>query len=500
MGDQIVRKEGLKLLPGTDYIKTIVNGLKQWVKTLFAAARPDWNQNDPNAPNYIKNRPGGYDIPESSSVLLDETISKERFVSDNDVAWVAEIAIDGLDCDLLYGTVNGVSVEGWLDDDGAVRLWKTPQLDTLIAGVEFDYDRYVFVLLNEPTTDCEVHLTQYTASYPVTIPKEYIDQDLLDMADEALALARNAPSSYDPVFSGDFSQNRKSGSKVGNFSHAEGLDTTASSRASHAEGEDTTASGYWAHAEGTGSSAEGHVSHAEGQSTTASGRVSHAEGWGADARGDYSHAEGYYTTASQDSSHAEGKNSYAYGKASHAEGQDTSADGDCSHAEGKNTSADGTYSHAEGCNTTASGLGSHAEGQATAASGSESHAEGGGTVAIGSCQHVQGKYNIEQGRVNNPLVSDYAHIVGNGTSDTNRSNAHTLDWSGNAWFSGDVYVGSTSGKDKDAGSKKLATEEYVDGRIQEDAVIINSSTPNSTKKFKIAVDDSGVISATEVVE
>jgi hypothetical protein len=42
-----------------------------------------------------------------------------------------------------------------------------------------------------------------------------------------------------------------------------------------------------------------------------------------------------------------------------------------------------------------------------------------------------------------------------------RSNAHTLDWDGNAWFAGDVYVGSTSGSNKDEGSKKLATETLV---------------------------------------
>lgn len=55
----------------------------------------------------------------------------------------------------------------------------------------------------------------------------------------------------------------------------------------------------------------------------------------------------------------------------------------------------------------------------------------------------------------------YVHIVGNGTSDTERSNAHTLDWDGNAWYAGDVYVGSTSGTNRDEGSKKLATEDKV---------------------------------------
>ncbi len=59
----------------------------------------------------------------------------------------------------------------------------------------------------------------------------------------------------------------------------------------------------------------------------------------------------------------------------------------------------------------------------------------------------------------------YVHIVGNGTDDENRSNAHTLDWDGNAWYAGNVYVGSNSGTNKDDGSKKLATEEYVDAKI-----------------------------------
>jgi hypothetical protein len=60
----------------------------------------------------------------------------------------------------------------------------------------------------------------------------------------------------------------------------------------------------------------------------------------------------------------------------------------------------------------------------------------------------------------------YAHIVGNGADEDNRSNAHTLDWEGNAWFAGDVYIGSTSGTDKDEGSVKLATIEEVNSLIE----------------------------------
>ena len=43
-----------------------------------------------------------------------------------------------------------------------------------------------------------------------------------------------------------------------------------------------------------------------------------------------------------------------------------------------------------------------------------------------------GTYNIED------TEGKYAFIVGNGTSDTDRSNCHTLDKEGNAWYSGDI--------------------------------------------------------------
>ena len=178
------------------------------------------------------------------------------------------------------------------------------------------------------------------------------------------------------------------------------------------------------------------------------------------------------------------------GDYSHAEGRNTTASGDYSHAEGSDTTASGYISHAEGDLTTASGYISRAEGYRTSANGDYSHAEGYWTIAQGHSQHVQGRYNIPQGDSKITRPSDYVHIVGNGSSDTSRSNCHTLDRSGNAWFAGDVYVGSTSGKDKDDGSKKLATEEYVDSKL-------TLISPNG-KKFKITVDDTGAISATEV--
>lgn len=256
---------------------------------------------------------------------------------------------------------------------------------------------------------------------------------------------------------------------VGLCSHAEGYHTTASGVISHAEGNSTTASGYNSHAEGIGTKASGNPSHAEGYNTTASGNISHAEGANTTASESCSHAEGDSTVASGTSSHAEGSTTTASGSVSHAEGSSTkataatthaegdgtTASGPVSHAEGNRTTASGTSSHSEGDYTTASGQVSHAEGESTTASGNYSHAEGEGTIAAGKNQHTQGKYNIED------TNSKYAFIIGNGTSDSNRSNAFAVDWNGKIYVNGD-----TNGFDlsKSVGKNVEGTEYTIDGQ------------------------------------
>ena len=194
--------------------------------------------------------------------------------------------------------------------------------------------------------------------------------------------------------------------------------------------------------------AEGLNSHAEGEDTHASGACSHAEGWSNSSPGPCAHSEGGKTVASSHCSHSEGYQTEASGERSHAEGWGTQASGQASHAEGYQSSAAAQASHAEGWQTKAIGQAAHAEGWGSQASGSKSHAEGHGTKASGENSHAQGRYNIED------TANKYAHIVGNGRSDNARSNAHTLDWDGNAWFAGVVTIGS----DKDA----LITEKSVD--------------------------------------
>lgn len=165
-----------------------------------------------------------------------------------------------------------------------------------------------------------------------------------------------------------------------------------------------------------------------GQNNVASGFYSYAEGENAHALGKWSHAEGSDTVAGSYNSHAEGGDTSATGESAHAEGRYSTSAGYAGHAEGYrsatgdiNPSAYG--SHAEGYSTHANGNGSHAEGRDTYANYDYSHAEGLGNVAGMVAQHVQGKYAVYD-RSN-------AFIIGNGTDDSNRSNALTMDWSGN---------------------------------------------------------------------
>ena len=204
-----------------------------------------------------------------------------------------------------------------------------------------------------------------------------------------------------------------------------------------------------------------------GASSSSFGEICTASGYA-------SHAEGSETTASGDCSHAEGGETTASGDWSHAEGHSTQATGEGSHTEGQNTQASGLHSHAEGENSIASGLVSHAEGWNTEAKGKCSHVEGKNTTASGEYQHVQGKYNIED--TNNK----YAHIVGNGDYDT-CSNAHTLDWNGNAWFAGKLSQEGTPTEDKD-----LATKKYVDDSRDN---LVSNIYGNNIYNFQITEDE-----------
>ena len=129
-----------------------------------------------------------------------------------------------------------------------------------------------------------------------------------------------------------------------------------------------------------------------------------------------------------------------------------------------NTAADNSYSvsanhgRAHGAfafavnSSEANGDMSFSAGRQTVTNARYSFVSGYSTIASSEAQHVEGKYNIED------TEEKYAHIIGNGTAEDARSNAHTVGWEGTGWFAKGLKVGGTGQDDESAQEVALKSE------------------------------------------
>ena len=160
----------------------------------------------------------------------------------------------------------------------------------------------------------------------------------------------------------------------------------------------------------------------EGIDCTASQVASHAEGFQTNATGCHSHAEGFWTLASGNSSHAEGENTEASGACSHAGNDGSVASGDNSTAiNGGNASGEGSFAVFPG---------SQAKHTYAAAMGQ-------GVVTGKNNQTVIGYYNA--------VDSNAIFVVGNGSSDTARSNCFSINPDGGYGGTGIAYASRFNG-------------------------------------------------------
>lgn len=176
--------------------------------------------------------------------------------------------------------------------------------------------------------------------------------------------------------------------------------------------------------------------------------------------GSNSFAVGNDVEASADNAHAEGNTTRAAYVDSHAEGWGSEAISQAAHAEGRQGRATAFAAHAEGCQTAASGYASHAQGM--------------GTQATNKSQHVAGEYNVADPSTDGAgFRGNYAEIIGNGVDANNRSNARALDWSGNEYIAGDLYVGCSA--DSTSGTKlaRIPVAPSTDGTYTLQCVVTN---------------------------
>lgn len=307
---------------------------------------------------------------------------------------------------------------------------------------EGDHDAYVTWYEDTPPLELDTTLTQSGKAADAKVVGDAIPSNLVNGASQGSLRTIGVPA----------------GNAIGLYAFAEGAFTTASGRESHAEGSNSIASG--------------DSSHAEGQGTTARGRCSHSEGI-------HTVANGYY-------SHAGGNNSRAMGLTSFARGHEININRAYSTSIGKyNLDPDSTENTLETNLNTRIGVYkaqsfettyiepviSLEDGTVIAESTTSltpesflpdmyvisPYANDPGYWKILSTPELDGNYysaNVDSYKIklSSEQLSTYAFSVGNGTAES-RSNAHTLDWDGTAWYQSDVYVGG-SGQD-DAAAKRL---------------------------------------------
>lgn len=214
--------------------------------------------------------------------------------------------------------------------------------------------------------------------------------------------------------------------------------------------------GAWSVANGSDARSSGSYS------TVSGGKQNTAIGWGATVSGgvkgnatsNYATVGGGYTNSALGSSStigggynnvasgtngtiSGGRDNSAYKYGAIGGGSSNTASGDWGTISGGygNTASGETSAIGGGRDNTASGYGSFAANRGNEAGGYCASSIGRGNKASGDYQLAYGKYCVEDSN------GDYAEIVGNGADDNNRSNARTLDWSGNEVLAGGLTQG-----------------------------------------------------------
>ena len=260
-------------------------------------------------------------------------------------------------------------------------------------------------------------------------------------ADGTISIAEYALKD-NPIFTGSLSMGRMANSRVGTNSVALGNDVIASGDQSAAFGTENIISGNY--------------SIAAGESGSISGTDSIGVGHGVQVTNNQSIGVGYQVRA-------RGLRSAAFNHATYAQGGYSFASGNHAYANGNASRAHGVYITANGAFSTVLGKYNIAD---TATVWNKTTAYSVGNIVS---DNNGGLFECIQANTNNGITNTsywrpygiYALQVGNGTADNARSNAMALDWNGNQYLNGTLYVGCNA--DSTGGKKVVAVgDTYTD--------------------------------------
>lgn len=182
-----------------------------WGKIKAKLVQPDWNQNDATAADYVKNRPGGYDVPDFY-IAWDGVIGNRLTVTVNDTLQFVKVS----NRTLGVANINGSLVYNNVDTDPDTILDVTSSnvvIDNAIAFVStpgwgngevtFPESGIYFVRMTMGTQTAFITRLE-SGLTPVKISREYLDLDSkanksIDITATLLAsgwMGENAPYIY----------------------------------------------------------------------------------------------------------------------------------------------------------------------------------------------------------------------------------------------------------------------------------------------------------------
>lgn len=413
---------------------------KKWKTQTVETKAPDWDENEPTKSGYIENRTHYKYSDEFLGEIAFTATSKKELIMEDPNSTENHGVIDAIGrTALTEHNTTKIIIDGEVCISNAFFSRYVTSLDG-----EFNYGaggpagyQYPAVVNNDGIVlvPGKVYVIQFynVGEYYKPLSEKYLPNTIFSQS--------NAPVKFGSDDDGNINYN------------------------SSVQGDYTKASGSSSHAEGSYTEASGSSSHAEGSYAKASGNSSHAEGHYTEAKAEHSHAEGIFTVASTYSQQVSGR--YNIPEDQYREKitknktiwiSNYSTVFYRSNAWTFNTKT-GKYSliDPEKCSFSEVTTGMY-----YIINNDNSDISMYYLTSLKSASSSSKTYNcilysvVDQERE----YGTYAHIVGNGTS-SELSNAYTLDWEGNAWFAGDVYVHSTSGTNKDEGSVRLATEDLL---------------------------------------
>ena len=154
-----------------------------WGKIKAKLVQPDWQQNDETAPDYVKNRPGGYDV-QDVNITWDGVIGDKLTVAVDDTAQFVKVSGKVLTVDQINGSAYSSNIGDGTDEisgatspnavKSAIAFVSTP--GWVIEEVTFPESGIYFIhITQEQSTVFVTSLT--SAPTPVKIPKKYLDLD-----------------------------------------------------------------------------------------------------------------------------------------------------------------------------------------------------------------------------------------------------------------------------------------------------------------------------------